>query len=116
MNPANLLIVGAKNSVSAFNRNNGELVWTTKLQGSGLGQAFVNIHIDGPQVFAHASGELFCLELTTGRQLWTNPLKGFGYGIATLATPGGATSPTAAQAHLIAAQQAAAHGGAAGSI
>lgn len=116
MNPAQLLIVGAKNSVSAFNRNNGEFVWTTKLKGSGLGHEFVTIHIDGPQVFAHARGELFCLELTTGRQLWTNPLKGFGYGIATLATPGGATSPTATQAHLIAAQQAAAQGGAAGGM
>ncbi len=108
MNPANLLIVGAKNSVSAFNRANGQLVWTTRLQSSGLSQAFVNIHLDGLQVFAHASGELFCLELTTGRILWTNPLKGFGYGIATLATPGSTPNLTAAQAQVIAAQQAAA--------
>jgi outer membrane protein assembly factor BamB len=103
-----LLIVGAKNSVSAFNRSTGQLVWTTQLQSSGLGQAFVNIHIDGLQVFAHAGGELFCLELSTGRILWTNPLKGLGYGIATLATPGSTPNPSAAQAQAIAAQQAAA--------
>lgn len=109
MNPANLLIVGAKNSVSALDRRNGQLVWTTQLKG-GFGHEFVTIHIDGLQVFAHAGGELFCLDLTTGSQLWNNPLKGLGYGIATLATPGGTGAPTAAQAHLIAVQQSATKG------
>jgi outer membrane protein assembly factor BamB len=103
-----LLIVGAKNSVSAFNRSTGQLVWTTQLKGGMVGGEFVTLHIDGLQVFAHARGELFCLELSTGRILWTNPLKGLGYGIATLATPGAAQHPTAAQAQVIAAQQAAA--------
>ena len=109
MNPAQFLLLGAKNSVTAFNRTTGQIVWTTQLKGSGLGQAFVTIHVDGLQVFAHASGELFCLELTTGRLLWSNPLKGLGYGIASLATTGSNPNLTAAQAQLIAAQQAAAH-------
>lgn len=108
MNPAHLLLLGAKNSVCAFNRNNGDLVWRTQLSGSGFGGEFVTIHVDGLQVFAHGRGELHCLELTTGRVLWSNPLKGLGYGIATLATPGANPNLTAAQAQLIA-QQAAAH-------
>jgi outer membrane protein assembly factor BamB len=108
MNPSQMLIVGAKNSVSAFNRMSGSLLWTTQLKGGMVGGEFVTLHVDGLQVFAHARGELFCLELSTGRILWSNPLKGLGYGIATLATPGSTPSITAAQAQVIAAQQAAA--------
>jgi outer membrane protein assembly factor BamB len=108
MNPANLLFLGVKNSVTALSRIDGTIVWTTQLKKTGLGGDFVTLHIDGLQVFAHASGELYCLELSTGRILWNNPLKGLGYGIATLATQDVKANLTAAQAQLIAAQQAAA--------
>jgi outer membrane protein assembly factor BamB len=108
MNPANLVFLGVKNSVSALSRIDGSIVWTTQLKKSGLGGDFVTLHIDGLQVFAHASGELYCLELSTGRILWNNPLKGLGYGIATVATQDVKANLTAAQAQLIAAQQAAA--------
>lgn len=111
MNPAQMLLVGAKHTVSAFNRSNGSLLWTTQLKGGMVGGDFVTLHIDGLQVFAHTRGELFCLELSTGRILWTNPLEGYGYGIATLATPGAAQYATAAQAQVFAAQQAAAASG-----
>jgi outer membrane protein assembly factor BamB len=108
MNPANLLFLGVKNSVTALSRIDGTIVWTTQLKKTGLGGDFVTLHIDGLQVFAHSSGELYCLELSTGRILWNNPLKGLGYGIATLATQDVKANLTAAQAQLIAAQQAAA--------
>ncbi len=109
MNPANLLLLGVKYSVSAVSRIDGSIIWTTQLKKSGLGAGdFVTLHVDGLQVFAHASGELYCLELSTGRILWNNPLKGLGYGIATLATQDVKANLTAAQAQLIAAQQAAA--------
>ncbi len=114
MNPAHLLLLGAKNSVSAIHRQNGSIVWTTQLKGSGLGVSFVTLHVDGLQVFAHAGGELYCLELSTGRLLWHNPLKGLGYGIASLTTPGAPANLTAAQAQIIAAQQASASGSGAG--
>jgi outer membrane protein assembly factor BamB len=113
MNPAQMLIVGAKHKVSAFNRTNGSLLWTTQLKGGMVGGDFVTLHIDGLQVFAHTRGELFCLELSTGRILWTNPLEGYGYGIATLATPGANPNLTAAQAQAFANQQAAAASGSA---
>lgn len=109
MNPANLLFLGVKQSVSAFSRIDGSIIWTTPLKKSSLaGGDFVTLHIDGLQVFAHSGGELYCLELSTGRILWNNPLKGLGYGIATLATQDVKANLTAAQAQLIAAQHAAA--------
>ena len=104
MDPANLLFVGAKNSVNALDRTNGNFVWTTQLQRSALSTEFVNLHVDGRQVFAHTGGELYCLEISTGRIRWTNPLKGLGFGIATLTTTDAKTSLTAAQAWLIASQ------------
>jgi outer membrane protein assembly factor BamB len=98
MDPANLLFIGAKNSVSALDRTNGNFVWTTHLKRSGLSVEFVTLHVDGGQVFAHAGGELFCLEISTGRILWTNPLRGLGYGIATITTQDAKMNPAAAQA------------------
>jgi outer membrane protein assembly factor BamB len=35
-------------------------------------------------------GEIFCLDPLTGKVLWHNPLKGFGTGLASIATDNGA--------------------------
>ena len=37
-------------------------------------------------LLAFCSGEIFCLDPLTGKALWHNPLKGFGVGLATLAS------------------------------
>lgn len=94
----NLVLLGIKNSVVAFDRKDGRIAWTSKLPASGVGGDFVSLHADGIQVFAYAGGQLSCLELTTGRILWTNPLKGLGYGMATLTTPGAGSGQTALHA------------------
>jgi len=57
-------------------------VWRTKLKGYD----FTNLTRDGDRVYAAAAGELFCLEAATGAVLWSNPLKGMGYGIVAIAT------------------------------
>lgn len=46
----------------------------------------VNVVLDGGRVFATSCGEIFCLDPLTGDVLWHNPLKGFGTGLATIAT------------------------------
>lgn len=97
----NVVLLGIKNSVHAFDRKDGRPAWSTKLPGSSFGGDFVILHADGLQVFAYASGQLTCLELSTGRILWTDPLKGLGYGLATLVTPG---SNPAGQAAVLAIQ------------
>ena len=90
----NIVLLGTKNSVVAFERKDGRMTWTTRLPSGGIGGEFVSLHADGIQVFAYAGGQLSCLELTTGRILWTNPLKGLGYGMATLTTPGAGSDQT----------------------
>jgi outer membrane protein assembly factor BamB len=66
----------------------------------------------GNLIFAHSKGRVHALEMETGRLLWTNPLLGLGYGLATLSIPGGMSSPTPAVIQHLLQQQ---NSGAAGS-
>jgi outer membrane protein assembly factor BamB len=101
MNPADLLLLATKNQVVALHKDTGQILWKTKLN-SGWGGEFVTLVADEDLVFAHARGSVSCLELATGKLLWTNELKGLGYGLATLAFPGGASAPDAATMRAIA--------------
>ena len=82
MKTSDLLFVGIKGSVVALNRETGELVWTKSLKGSD----FVNVAVEAGKIFASCAGELFCIDPLTGAGLWHNRLKGFGTGLATIAT------------------------------
>ncbi len=80
--PSDFVFIGIKGSVIALNRRTGQQAWATHLKGSG----FVNVVLDDDVVLATCSGEVFCLEPMSGKGLWHNPLKGFGLGLATVAT------------------------------
>ena len=92
MKTAELVFVGIGRSVVALNRAAGEQVWATRLKGYD----FVNVLLDGGRIFATCCGEIFCLDPLTGDVLWHNRLKGFGTGLATIATEAGAGSGLAA--------------------
>ncbi len=93
MKTSDLVFVGIGRSVVALNRTTGEQVWATKLKGYD----FVNVVLDGERILATSCGEIFCLDPLTGQPLWHNRLKGFGTGLATIATAqsGGRGSMTA---------------------
>jgi outer membrane protein assembly factor BamB len=82
MNTRDLIYVGIRGSVVALNRATGAQVWATHLKGSD----FVNVVLDEDRLLAITHGEIFCLDPVQGNSLWHNPLKGFGLGLATLAT------------------------------
>jgi len=107
-----IILIGVKHTVSAVSKADGHLLWTTKLPG-GLGSDFVAVACDGERVFAHSSGQLFCIELSSGRMLWTNELRGYGYGLASICVPGMASSPDMAAVRAIQAQREAANAGSA---
>jgi hypothetical protein len=90
MDAKNILVVGTKGWLVAFHRETGEKLWSTRLKGSD----FVTVVTDETRVYAHASGELFCVDLRAGTVLWNDGLKGMGYGIASLAGVG-LSAPTA---------------------
>jgi outer membrane protein assembly factor BamB len=82
MKISDLAFVGIGGSVVALNRTSGEQVWATRLKGYD----FVNVILDGETILATSCGEIFCLDPLTGNVRWHNPLKGFGTGLATIAT------------------------------
>ena len=96
MNTSDLVFIGIKGSVLALDRATGQQVWATHLKGSD----FVNVLLEDRAILASCCGEIFCLEPLTGNALWHNPLKGFGTGLATIATelnPGTGNAPVLAE-------------------
>ncbi len=107
-----IVFVGLNGQVAAVERRTGELVWQWSAGRSG----YVILHVERDCVVASVNGYLYGLDPATGEQLWQNPLKGWGTGVASLASLTQATpAAVAAAAHAIAAQAAAAGGAAAGS-
>src|SRR5208282_3793381 len=82
MKTSDLVFIGIKGSVVALNRATGEQVWATHLKGSD----FVNVVLQDGAILAACDGEIFCLDPLKGDARWHNPLKGFGTGLATIAT------------------------------
>jgi outer membrane protein assembly factor BamB len=82
MKTSDLLFIGIKGSVVALNGATGQQVWATHLKGYD----FVNVIVQNEAVLASCCGEVFCLDPLTGNARWHNPLKGFGRGLATMAT------------------------------
>ncbi|HMY75908.1 MAG TPA: PQQ-binding-like beta-propeller repeat protein, partial [Blastocatellia bacterium] len=81
----NIIYLGIKGTVVALNRATGEELWRTTLKGSD----FVNVVLDGNQLYATTKGEIFCLDTATGQPRWHNKLTGMGTGLIVIATPTG---------------------------
>lgn len=91
---AGVLYLATKGSVAAVDKNDGRILWETSLASGVFGPSgFVTLLVDGDRIFAHVRGELFCLDAALGRILWKNPLSGWGYEIASLATATAGTAP-----------------------
>jgi outer membrane protein assembly factor BamB len=85
------VFIGIHGSVVALDRATGQELWSTDLKG---GQ-FVSVLLDGSRVLASTKGEVFCLDAATGQILWHNSMPGMGWGIVSMATINGTSSPTA---------------------
>lgn len=77
-----LIFIGVKGRAMAVFRRTGQIVWETHLKSSG----FVNLVRDGEDLLATTAGEIFCLDPGTGRIRWSNPLRGMGFGLVTIAS------------------------------
>ncbi len=92
MNTSELVFVGIGGSVVALNRATGALLWATRLKRYD----FVNVVVEEDNILATCQGEIFCLDKITGNVQWHNPLKGYGTGLATIATERSARNSPAA--------------------
>ena len=79
-----IIYLGVKGSVVAIDSATGQAVWSTELKGA----EFVNVILDGNNLFATTRGEIFCLDPNGGGIRWHNPLKGYGLGLITIAGDG----------------------------
>ena len=86
MNPSDILLLGLKKSVTAFHRANGTVLWKTHLP-NGNGAAFISLVSDTQRVYATCAGAITCLDLFSGEVIWSDPLRGYGYGISGLCLP-----------------------------
>jgi outer membrane protein assembly factor BamB len=93
MKSSELVFIGIRGAVVALNRNSGVRAWVARLKGS----EFVNVVLEGNYIFAATYGEIFCLDPVTGQRIWHNPLKGYGTGLATIATSFGSSAPFLAE-------------------
>ncbi len=91
MNTPDLVFIGIRGSVLALDRGTGRQAWATRLKGLD----FVNLVIEDGTLLATCSGEVFCLDAFAGKVLWHNPLKGYGRGLAAIATASNPGSPSA---------------------
>lgn len=108
MNSDNILLLGLNQSVTAIAKDDGTTLWKTELPVTLSGDDFVTVVCEGERVYAHTEGKLHCLDLANGQILWSNSLKGYGYGIASLCLPGGTSAPdwpTVSQKRSLARQQ-----------
>src|SRR6267154_2046199 len=98
MNAKNIVVLGVKGTVVAFQRDTGQRLWSAQLKTT-LSSSFVSVAADYTRVYAHAGGEFFCLDLFSGQRLWHDDLPGLGYGVGSVALPGVPVSPSAATVH-----------------
>ena len=107
-----IIYLGVKGSVVAMNSATGVIVWSTSLKAA----EFVNVILDGNNLYATTRGEIFCLDPQAGGIRWHNPLKGYGLGLITIAGEGIGqnTSAITAEKRRRDEQQAASSAGAAG--
>jgi outer membrane protein assembly factor BamB len=82
-----LIFVGFNGYAVALNRDTGEIVWSNNQMKNG----HVTFLLDEDRLIVSTNGFIFCLDPLTGQILWQNPMKGYGYGVASLASVRGSS-------------------------
>jgi outer membrane protein assembly factor BamB len=86
-----MIFIGIGGYAVALDRATGSEVWRTRLRGSD----FVNVAVEGRDLFATTRGRLYCLDCSTGTIRWENELKGLGLGLVGIAGTGAVTAAEA---------------------
>lgn len=84
-----LVFVGFNGNVLALEADTGRIVWDWQPESGG--EVYVTLLLVSPNqlVAAVDAGFVYCLDPSTGDELWSNGTKGFGYGVTSIAALGG---------------------------
>jgi outer membrane protein assembly factor BamB len=85
-----LIFVGLRGYVIALDRDTGRMIWDC----SELKSGDTSLLLDGDRLIVSTKGYIYCLDPLTGRVRWSNPLKGYGVGIAHLVSVRGQSAQT----------------------
>ena len=89
MHVDDILFVGFNSRIAALDVRNGDTLWQWK---APKGTGFVSVLVDRETLYASVNGYTYALDPNNGTELWMNPMKGFGFGVTSLATTRASTS------------------------
>lgn len=108
MSTTDLVYVGFLHRVAALDRLTGRIVWQWE---AANGRGYLTLLLDRGVLIVSSNGYMYGLDAASGRELWYNPMKGFGSGVASLASANGSAqnvagnaAASAAAAHAVATQ------------
>lgn len=82
MDLAGLVFVGFNSRVAALDKQTGAIVWSWKAPKRG----YVTLLYEAGVLLVAVNGYMYGLRPDTGAVLWSNEMKGFGFGVTSLAT------------------------------
>ncbi|WP_395753940.1 PQQ-binding-like beta-propeller repeat protein [Prosthecobacter sp.] len=98
MNLNDLVFTGFNKRVAALHRDTGAVVWQWTAPS---GNTYTSLLLDGDRLIVSVHGYMYALDAATGRQLWSNAMSGFGFGVASLTSArAGAIAATTSTTHL----------------
>ena len=82
-NASSLIFVAFNRRVAALHRDTGAVIWSWK---SPRGSGFPAMLLEPDRLVVSVNGYVYCLDPQTGRERWSNSMKGHGWGVANLAS------------------------------
>ena len=82
MNLEGLVFVGFNSRVAALDKQTGTLVWSWRAPKTG----YVTVLYEAGVLLVAVNGYMYGLDPSTGALRWSNEMKGFGFGVTSLAT------------------------------
>lgn len=80
------IYVGANGKIGVIDPGTGKTIKEIILNEKWLknGNGFVNMIKKNDFIYAHTYGRLYCIDINSGKIIWSNELKGLGYDLATM--------------------------------
>ena len=98
MKITDIIFTGFNRRVAALHRDTGNILWQWK---APKGSSYVSLLLESDIMVVSVDGYMYGLDPLSGRELWYNPMDGFGTGVTSLVSARGiASNPV----HLAAAE------------